>query len=323
MVVYVMESSARGTGATMTDGGTASVIRPVAPERISLAGVVLALVAVLSVSTSAVFIRLAGQVSPYEIAFWRLVVASAVLAPAVWLTGAWPAVRAVGLRRFALYGAILSAHFITYNLGLRYAPVAHVLPLIYTSTIFIAILSAVVLREPLRRAQLAGIGVVIAGAGILAGFEPRFDPRVLLGDGFAVLSAITFALYSMVGRQQRQRVPLFGYAVGVYAMAALWTAPLAALAAWSASDAGAASSRYSLQVVLSLLALGLVPNAIGHTLYNASVRRLNAAVANVLFTQEVTGAIVLAWLILGETPTTNALVGAAVMLAGILVVLLR
>ena len=226
MIVYVMESSARGTGATMTDCGTASVIRPVAPERISLAGVVLALVAVLSVSTSAVFIRLAGQVSPYEIAFWRLVVASAVLAPAVWLTGAWPAVRAVGLRRFALYGAILSAHFITYNLGLRYAPVAHVLPLIYTSTIFIAILSAVVLREPLRRAQLAGIGVVIAGAGILAGFEPRFDPRVLLGDGFAVLSAITFALYSMVGRQQRQRVPLFGYAVGVYAMAALWTAPL-------------------------------------------------------------------------------------------------
>lgn len=308
----------------MADGGTTSVIQPAAPARVSLAGVLLALVAVLSVSTSAIFIRLAGQVSPFEIAFWRLVVASVVLSPAVWLTGAWPAVRAVGLRRFALYGAILSAHFVTYNLGLRYAPVAHVLPLIYTSTIFIAILSAAVLREPLRRAQLAGIGVVIVGAGILAGFEPRFDPRVLLGDGFALLSAITFALYSMVGRQQRQRVPLFGYAVGVYATAALWTAPLAALAAWSAADPGIASpSRYSLQVVLSLLALGLIPNAVGHTLYNASVRRLNAAVANVLFTQEVTGAVVLAWLILGEVPTTNALVGAAVMLAGILVVLLR
>lgn len=308
----------------MVEGETVAVARGVTPARLSPVGVGLALVAVLSVATSAVFIRLAGQVSPFEIAFWRLVVASAVLAPLVWLTRAWPSIRAVGLKRFALYGAVLAAHFVTYNLGLRYAPVAHVLPLVYTSTIFIAVLSAVVLREPLRRAQLGGIAVVILGAGILAGFEPQLNARVLLGDGFALLSAVTFALYSMVGRQQRQRVPLFGYAVGVYATAALWTAPLAVLAAWSAFDEWAAiGARYSLQVILSLLALGLIPNAIGHTLYNASVRRLNAAVANVLFTQEVTGAILLAWLILGEVPSTNALIGAAVMLAGILVVLLR
>ncbi len=308
----------------MVEGETVAVARTVTPARVSPVGVVLALVAVLSVATSAVFIRLAGPVSPFEIAFWRLAIASAVLAPLVWITRSWPSIRAVGLKRFALYGAILAAHFVTYNLGLRYAPVAHVLPLVYTSTIFIAVLSAVVLREPLRRAQLVGIAVVILGAGILAGFEPQLNERVLLGDGFALLSAVTFALYSMVGRQQRQRVPLFGYAVGVYATAALWTAPPAVLAAWSAFGEGmTVGSRYSLPVILSLLALGLIPNAIGHTLYNASVRRLNAAVANVLFTQEVTGAILLAWLVLGEAPSMNALIGAAVMLAGILVVLLR
>jgi drug/metabolite transporter (DMT)-like permease len=81
--------------------------------------------------------------------------------------------------------------------------------------------------------------------------------------------------------------------------------------------------RYDLRVVLALLGLGLVPNTLGHTLYNAAVRRLNAAVANVIFTQEMTGAIILAWLILGEVPSVNALVGASIMLVGILLVLLR
>lgn len=289
----------------------------------SVGGVLLALVAVLSVSTSAVFIRLAGDVSPFEIALWRLVVAALVLSPAVLATRSWSAMRALGLRRFALYGAILSAHFVSYNLGLRYAPVAHVLPLIYTSTIFLAVLSALLLREPLRRAQLAGIAVVVVGAGILAGFEPALDSRILLGDAFALVSAVTFAFYSLAGRMQRQRVPLFGYAVGVYGMAALWTLPLALAGALAGGEGDLGLHRYSPQVMLALLGLGLIPNAVGHTLYNASVRRLHAAVANVLFTQEVTAAIVLAWVILGEVPSLNALVGAAVMLVGIMVVLLR
>jgi drug/metabolite transporter (DMT)-like permease len=49
---------------------------------------------------------------------------------------------------------------------------------------------------------------------------------------------------------------------------------------------------------------------------------LNAAIANVIYTQEMTGAILLAWLILGEVPGVNAVVGAIIMLVGILFVLL-
>lgn len=280
---------------------------------VTLSGLVLAIIAVVSVSTSAVLIRLAGDITVYEIALWRLIIAAAILTPAMIATGAWPAMRQIGLRRFALYGSILSAHFIAYNLALRYAPISHVLPLIYTSTIFVAILSVTVLKETLRLRQIVGIGIVLAGIVVLAGFDPQVNRTVLLGNGFAILTAITFALYAFVGRRERNRVPLLGYAVGVYALAALWTAPLAI---------GFSRGGYTWSIILALLALGIIPNAIGHTLFNASLRRLNATVANILFTQEITGAIILGWLILGEVPTTNAIVGAGIMLIGIIAVLL-
>ena len=71
--------------------------------------------------------------------------------------------------------------------------------------------------------------LLMIAIGVLAGFEPRLDRRMLIGDGLALVSAITFGLYSVAGRSQRDRYGLFTYAGTVYGLAALWAAPLAAL----------------------------------------------------------------------------------------------
>jgi len=283
-------------------------------------GLALAGAGVLAVSTSAVLVRLAEGVSSFEIAFWRLLIATLVLLPFVIHGGLWREAGEVGWGRLALYGGTLAIHFVAYIAALQLAPVAHVLPLLYTSSIMLAGLSALVLAEPLRRAQIAGIMIVLLGVTILTGFEPRLTTRTLLGDGLALVSAAAYAAYSLVGRRERTRLPLFVYATAVYGFAALWVFPFAVGAALRAE---AVLARYDTGVILALLGLGLIPNTLGHTLYNAAVRRLNAAVANVIFTQEMTGAIVLAWLILGEVPSINAVIGAAIMLGGILLVLLR
>lgn len=284
------------------------------------AGVAAAILGVLAVSTSAVLIRLAGSVSPFEIAFWRLVTATLVLLPITFLTRGFVNIKQIGLKRLLLYGGALAAHFVAYNAALQFAPVAHVLPLLYTSTIMLAIFSAVLLRESLGSRQVVGIIVVLFGVAILAGFEPQFTWRTAVGDGLALASAAAYAAYSLIGRRERARLPLLGYATSVYGFAALWVFPFALLAA---IRSGVALDRYDSQVVLALLALGLIPNAMGHTLYNASVRRLNPALTNVLFTQEITGGVILAWLILGEAASLNAVIGAAIMLVGLVLVLLR
>ena len=123
-----------------------------------------------------------------------------------------------------------------------------------------------------------------------------------------------FGFYSVIGRSQRDRYPLLTYAFTVYGMAALWLLPVAAVSF---------KPVYTLPGVLAILFLGVFPLGIGHTLYNAAIRRVHAAYANLIATQEVTGGVILGILLLGEIPTANAIVGCLMTLAGIILVLLR
>jgi drug/metabolite transporter (DMT)-like permease len=79
---------------------------------------------------------------------------------------------------------------------------------------------------------------------------------------------------------------------------------------------------YTPIAILSVIALGVLPLGIGHTLYNAALRYTHATYVNVIATQEVTGGIILGIIFLGETPGTNEILGVVVTLLGILVVIL-
>jgi len=155
--------------------------------------------------------------------------------------------------------------------------------------------------------------VTVVGIAILAGFEPRLSSRMIIGDLLALGSAITFGLYSVAGRSQRERYGLFTYAGTVYGLAALWMLPAAAL---SFTPAG-----YQWRSLLAVLGAGLLPLGAGHTLYNAALRRTHATTVNLIATQEVTGGVLLGALLLSQIPQTNELVGAVVALIGIVLVL--
>lgn len=269
--------------------------------------------AVAMFATTPVLIRMASPVAPVDITFWRMAVAAlTVLALSVVMRQPVQMQRAE-LGRFAVFGLVAALHFFLYISSLSFTTIAHSLALVYTAPIFIAIFSAVFLKEPLARRKYAGIVVTIVGIAILAGFEPLMNPRMFFGDLLALGSAVCFAVYSVIGRSQRGRYPLLTYAFLVYAVAALWLLPPAAVAF---------KPVYTPAAIVAILLLGIFPLGIGHTLYNAAVRRVHAAYANLIATQEVTGGILLGWLLLGEVPTPSALVGAGISMLGVVMVLL-
>ncbi len=177
-----------------------------------------------------------------------------------------------------------------------------------------AIFSWLFLREGLSLRKWLGTLVAVCGVAVLAGFEPHFDNRMLFGDLLALGSAICFGLYSVAGRSQRNRYSLFAYAGSVYAIAALWLLPTAA--------ANFSPGGYTPRAVISVLVLGILPLGLGHTLYNAALRRTSATSVNLIATQEVTGGILLGVLLLHEIPSAASLIGAAITLAGIILVVL-
>jgi drug/metabolite transporter (DMT)-like permease len=277
------------------------------------AGLILAAIAVIFFSTSPIFIRWADPLSAYQISCGRLAVGSAAILILARLRGqlVWPARR--DWLRFAGFGAITAAHFVFYVSAVLHTTIAHALTIVYSAPIFVALLSAWLLKEPLAWRRYSGIAIAIVGLGVLVGFEPNLTREMWIGDLLALGSAITFALYSVFGRSERTRYPLFTYAGVVYGSAALWLLPFAI-----------ATTTFVPQwpQALSVVGLGLIPMAAGHTLYNAAVRKTHAAYANLIATQEATGGIILGILLLSEIPGPTALVGLGVTLGGIVLVLL-
>jgi drug/metabolite transporter (DMT)-like permease len=272
-------------------------------------------------STTPVLIRWAASLTPLEITFWRMAVAALTVGSLAVLREGRPQLGRSDLRPFAVFGLVTALHFFFYIASLSFTSITHSLALVYTAPIFVTLFSALFLHEPIARRKYLGIAVAVVGVAVLAGFEPRFSLRMLLGDLLAVGSAVCFGFYSVIGRSQRRRYPLLTYALGTYGAAALWLLPAVAVPLAGKIAAGVPLG-YSWLAVLSILVLGVGPLGIGHTLYNAALRRLHATYVNLIATQEVTGGVLLGFLLLGEAPSLNSALGAVITLLGIALVLI-
>jgi drug/metabolite transporter (DMT)-like permease len=267
-------------------------------------GIAQAAAATLCFSTGAVLVRLASDLSPVEITSLRMLLAALLVACAARAAGEPWAPSSRAWVRLAPIGVTAALHFLSFIASLSFTTVAHALTLTYTAPLLIAALSHLLLKEALPRRAIPG--------AVLAGFEPRLDGRMIFGDLLALGAAATFAVYSVLGRRERARLPLLTYAAGVYLIAGLATLPFAV---------GVFRSDVSAQALMAVCAMALIPSAVGHTLYNAAIRRLHASIPNLVATQEVTFGILLTWLVIGEPLTWNAAAGAAITLLGVGLVL--
>jgi drug/metabolite transporter (DMT)-like permease len=280
--------------------------------RASWIGVAQAAAAAGLFSTGAILVRFAQALTPVEVTSLRMLLGGAILAAAAWGTGQRLRLSGAEIRRVLLVGLVTAAHFLSFIASLYFTSVAHSLTLTHTAPLFVAALSWSILGEPLPRRALAGLGVGLCGVAALAGFEPRLTPSMALGDLLAVGAALAFALYSLLGRRERTGIPLLTYAAAVYGAAGLMTAPFAL---------GLLARPLPWMALAAVVALALFPLALGHTLYNAALRRLHPSIPQLIATQEILGGTILAWLLLGEPLSWNVVAGAGLTVLGVSLVL--
>lgn len=280
---------------------------------------------ILAVSTASLFIRYAQAAGAPSlvIAAYRLTLASLVLLPLV----AWrerAALRRLTAREWRLglaSGVCLGVHFGAWISSLAYTSVASSVVLVSTSPLFVAVLAAVVLRERPTGAVLAGLGLTLAGAGVvglsdacpgnicppLAAFVrgPAF-----YGDLLALVGAAAAALYYSLGRVLRPSLPLLVYIFMTYGMAAL-------VLAGTVLGAGLPLTGYPAEAYLWFGLLALVPQLIGHSAFNWALRFLPVTYISVMALGEPVAAIALGALFLGDVPSTLKLIGGALILVGL------
>jgi drug/metabolite transporter (DMT)-like permease len=275
------------------------------------------LIGVAAVSTASIFVRYAQSAGApsLAIAALRLTMASLVLLPFA-LTRCRDEYRQLSMHDVGaaiLSGAFLGGHFATWISSLAYTSVVSSVALVSLSPLFIALAGVLVLKEKLTRRLMLGMVIAIAG-GILigvadsAGASPGSNPA--LGNALAVAAALCMAPYMIVGRALRHKLSLLAYVTLVYGAAAVVLLLMCLVTGTSLIFTDPMA-----YVWIALLAL--LPQLVGHTSFNWSVRRLPAAYATIPVLGEPVGSTLLAITLLGETVKPLTLIGAAVAVAGI------
>jgi len=272
-------------------------------------------VAVACVSVGSILVRLA-QAPALAVSFHRIFLASLLLAPFALrpALGSWPKLTRRNRWVLLASGVALAVHFATWIASLAYTTVAASVLLVNTTPIFNVVFARVFLRESAARRVLSAIALALVGAGLIAaGDWSGSAASTLLGDGLALVGAVTYSLYQVIGRGLRAALPLSAYVLGVWGSAALVLALLCAGSGVSLSD-------HSPRTFAVFLALALVPTLAGHGLVNRSLRQLSAPTVGLFLLGEPVGASLLAFVLLGETPSAWTLAGGGAILAALVLV---
>ena len=159
------------------------------------------LVAGLMFATMGVFVKLgAGHFGPAELALYRSIFSFVAVLAVIGVRGG--TVKTERLGAHILRGVLGTTSLIAYFYAIAGLPLATAQTLNYTSPIFLAIATTVVLREPLSRTLLVAILLGFAGVAIL--LQPNFqggrEAAAMLGLASGVLSAWAYLSVRTLGR---------------------------------------------------------------------------------------------------------------------------
>ncbi len=200
-------------------------------------------------------------------------------------------------------------------------PVGIALLLEYLAVLFVALVAFFVFRERVRSRLWLAIGLVLLGLlAVARPWEARLDP---FGVAMALVAAASLTLYFVVGERQVARTsPL---------AVAFWTTLFAAVfwsffSGWWELDAatftapvqlGGQWGDATLPLAIPLLVTVVVGSFLPFWLSFTALKHLTATAAGVVASSEVVFAFAVAWLWLGESLDPVGMLGAGVVLAGI------
>ena len=270
------------------------------------------LVSIVAVSTASILIRWSAA-PPLAIASYRLLFATIILLPFYIRSGGIRKLRE-SPRNDALalmaVGVVLALHFASWITSLSLTSVASSVIFVHADPIFVAAVSHFVFKERINRGTLLGIVVAFAGATIIAIGDAGIGEANLYGDLLALLGAVMLGIYILAGRRLRQSLDLVSYVTPVYAASAV-------VLILGSVVTGTRLATFPPREYILFIALAVVPMIFGHTVYNWALRYVKAPVVSISLLGEPVGATILAFLFLNETPSTLAMIGGGITLAGI------
>ena len=270
--------------------------------------------------TAAIFIRFLQSLDAFSIAFWRLIVACLALAVTLLILRKsfnFSLVRK-NLKELFILSFFLGLHFIFFISAVKDTTILNATVLVNTSPIFSMFVSSFIFKLKPSRLAIAGLTISFIGVCIIAYAETKtanvagFSPS-LKGDLEAVLAALVEAFYLNYGRKIRNQMAILSTMFPIYVLTAMIIGilgiPVTNKILTFPTETG---------IIFLLVGLGIMPTAIAHTLYFSSLSNLKSFETATMALLEPIGATVLGIIIFQETPASLFVLGAALILLGVL-----
>ena len=253
------------------------------------------------------------QVGPGGLTLARLVIAALAYTVVMPFVPKKDVQREPGDRwRLVLLGVFGAAGYhLTVNWGERYISAGLSSLIVAAMPAIVAVLAAIFLAEHLSRRAIAGLVVAFFGVGVLAlSGEGALSAKSITGVLVTLLAPISWAIYTIIGKPLASRYD--GVRLNVVG-AWVGSAIVLPFAIGDLSDI----VHLDAHAWLWLLYLGAFSTAGSYVTYAWALSRMEAtAVAN--FVQLVPASSLLwAWLLLDEVPARTAILGGALVVAGV------
>jgi drug/metabolite transporter (DMT)-like permease len=267
-------------------------------------------------SQSGNIIRLA-EANAVAIAAWRLLIATALLAP---LAGGklreLARLTRTELVLLLVTGVALAAHFVAWIAAVQLTTVANAAVCFAINPVLTATAGFVFFREPVDRRLVISIVLGLTGVVALGGGDLSFAPEHLAGDGMAFLCSVLFTVYFLLGKRLRRVLSTSVHVTAIYGVAAIVC--FGALLASGLPVVG-----YGRMDWICFGLMALVPTMIGHTSFNNALKYIPAGRISVLTLSEPLAAGVVAFLAWDEAISWNALVGYLLISSSVLVLFVK
>ncbi|WP_047985422.1 DMT family transporter [Ornithinibacillus californiensis] len=269
-------------------------------------------IGVISVSTSAVLVKLAGDAPAAIIANYRLLLAVLIMAPIMVLKyrHEFNQITKRDWLLTTLAGIFLAFHFILWFESLNYTSVASSVVLVTLQPIFAFLGTFLFFKERFTPGAVISMLIALLGSFIISWGDFQISGMALFGDILALIGAIAITAYFLLGQNARRRLSLMTYTFVVYGVSSITLIIYNILL--QNSFVG-----YSPDYWLIFLALAIIPTFFGHTLFNWALRWLSTSTISMAIVFEPIGASVLAYYILGEEITWSQWLGGTIVIFGL------
>ena len=210
----------------------------------------------------------------------------------------------------ALSGLFLAIHFVLWFESLKLTSVASSTTIVCTEVIWVSLGFCLFLKGKLSLKAVIAIIITLVGSTLIA-YSDHSSGAQLYGDILALLSAIAVAVYTLIGRVVRKNASTTVYTYIVYLSCAV-----VLVATCLVQNVKLFGYGYSAIIVGFLLAL--FSTILGHSIFSWCLKYFSPSFVSASKLCEPVVAAILAAFLFGEIPGVIQIIGAALILAGVL-----